>query len=62
MPAGAAWTWLEAYGLMEADPAVVHGDDWTAAREAVAARLDGLISRAALDAELARGAAFLRCG
>ena len=58
MPAGAAWTWLEAYGLMEADPAVVHGDDWTAAREAVAARLDGLISRAALDAELARGAAF----
>ena len=35
MPAGAEWTWLEAYGLMRADPRVVHGSDWQAACEAV---------------------------
>jgi len=35
MPAGAEWTWLEAYGLMEADPDVVHGSDWRTAYESV---------------------------
>ena len=58
MPAHAEWTWLEAYGLISADPVIVHGENWTAAREAVAARLESLIPRAALDAELARSAAF----
>lgn len=58
MPAHAEWTWLEAYGLMEADPVVVQGTDWTAARESVAERLERLIPREALDAELARSAAF----
>ena len=43
---------------MEADPDVVHGEDWTAARESVADRLEALISREDLDAELARSAAF----
>ena len=28
MPAGARWEWLEAYGLIEADAATVHGADW----------------------------------
>ncbi|HEY3322714.1 MAG TPA: DUF5107 domain-containing protein [Planctomycetota bacterium] len=30
MPARAEWTWAEAYGLLEADPAAVHAD-WTQA-------------------------------
>lgn len=34
MPAGATWTWLEAYGLVEADAEAVHGDDWAAATNA----------------------------
>jgi tetratricopeptide (TPR) repeat protein len=58
MPGSAEWTWLEAYGLMEADPTVVHRADWTAARESVAERLESLISREALNAELARSATF----
>ena len=43
---------------MEADPTIVHGTDWIAARESVAGRLECLISRETLDAELARSAAF----
>ncbi len=35
MPAGAEWTWLEAYGLMEADPEVVHGSNWQEAYQSV---------------------------
>jgi tetratricopeptide (TPR) repeat protein len=58
MPVNTEWTWLEAYGLMEADPTIVHGTDWIAARESVAGRLECLISRETLDAELARSAAF----
>ncbi|NOR82725.1 MAG: DUF5107 domain-containing protein [Ardenticatenales bacterium] len=58
MPAGAEWSWLEAYGLMEADPGVVHGAEWGQARQAVEGALGKLISRAALDAEFERGAEF----
>ncbi|WP_409495518.1 DUF5107 domain-containing protein [Amycolatopsis sp. cmx-11-12] len=39
LPPGEGWDWLEAYGPVTADPAAVHGKDWTAAREAVAAGL-----------------------
>ena len=35
MPARAQWSWVEAYGLLEVDPALVHGD-WAIARSAVA--------------------------
>lgn len=31
LPGGGSFEWLEAYGLLEADPALVHGADWTAA-------------------------------
>ena len=58
MPAGAEWTWLEAYALMEADPGVVHGADWGQARQAIEGALGKLISRADLDAEFERGAEF----
>jgi tetratricopeptide (TPR) repeat protein len=58
MPAGATWEWLEAYGLMAADPGIVHGSDWSAARQAVGEQLEALIPRRALDAELERGRAW----
>jgi hypothetical protein len=37
LPAGESWDWLEAYGPISADPAVIHGDDWQAATDAVVA-------------------------
>ena len=52
------WTWLEAYGLMEADAEAVHGEDWAAAQAAVRAPLDTLISEAELEAEHQAGAAW----
>jgi hypothetical protein len=55
MPGGAEWSWLEAYGLMEADPAAIHGSDWMAAREAVEEKLEQLIPRSLLTAEHERG-------
>ncbi|MEW2487678.1 DUF5107 domain-containing protein [Streptomyces sp. NPDC048411] len=36
---GAEFSWLESYGPLSADPRVVHGDDWTAARAETAQRL-----------------------
>ncbi|WP_030412940.1 DUF5107 domain-containing protein [Streptomyces sp. NRRL S-1448] len=50
---GGAFTWLEAYGPLAADPAVVHGADWAAAREAVAAGLAAALPRADVDAAYA---------
>lgn len=52
MPPGAEWSWLEAYTLMEADPAVVHGPDWAAAHRHVEARLDTLLPQARLESML----------
>ena len=60
MPAGAEWSWLEAYGLLETDPALVHGSDWSRAQGHVEQRLAGLISREALDREYARGTSMAR--
>jgi hypothetical protein len=54
MPGRADWSWLEAYGLMEADPDVVRGDDWAAAREEVSRRLDDLIPGERMEFELLR--------
>lgn len=53
MPARASWSWVEAYGLLHSDPAVVHGDDWAAARRAVTRDLEALVPRAGLDEMLA---------
>ena len=56
MPAGAEWSWIEAYGLMEADLVAVHGSDWARARRTAADALERLIQRADLEAELERSA------
>ncbi|NEA73966.1 DUF5107 domain-containing protein [Streptomyces sp. SID13588] len=53
MEAGAEFSWLEAYGPLAADPAAVHGDDWTAARAAVEDRLESVLPRADVDAAYA---------
>ncbi|MDF9816519.1 DUF5107 domain-containing protein [Streptomyces sp. SPB162] len=53
MEAGAEFSWLEAYGPLDADPAAVHGDDWGAARAAVETRLESVLPRADVDAAYA---------
>lgn len=58
MPSGAEWSWLEAYGLLEADREAVHGGAWGPARRAAESALDRLISYADLAAEFERGAGF----
>jgi len=52
MPAGAEWTWLEAYGLMEADPELVHSSDWRAAYQSVDEKLNEMLPQDLLDSEL----------
>ncbi len=59
MPARTTWEWLEGYGLMAADPAVVHGADWVAARETVHTGLETMLPRAAMDAEMERTVAWV---
>ena len=54
MPAVTCWDWLEAYGKMEADPAVTHGEDWDAAWKNVDAHLEEMLPNAFLESELLR--------
>ncbi len=56
MPARAEWSWLEAYTLMEADAAVVHGADWPAAYRHVQDRLDSILPQAYLESMLSDSA------
>lgn len=50
MPGGFRYQWTEAYGALQADPEVVHGEDWNAAVSVVEAGLEGLLPRASLEA------------
>jgi hypothetical protein len=43
MPPQSEWSWLEAYGLLEADPDKVHGADWQTAQTVVEDALEALI-------------------
>lgn len=58
MPAGADWSWLEAYGLAEANPSATHGSDWNKAIRSVGDALGVLIPKGKLEAEHQRGAGF----
>jgi len=58
MPAGAQWEWTEAYGLMEADPSLVHGSNWGAAVREVAGRLEESLPRESLEAQLRQSSAL----
>jgi hypothetical protein len=59
MLAGEAWSWLEAYGLLETDPSIVHGADWARAWQHADHQLQKLISFDALIEEYERGAGFV---
>lgn len=54
MPANACWDWLEAYGRMDADPAVTHGKDWEKAWQDVDTRLEKLLPDQWMEQELVR--------
>ncbi|MFG2193594.1 DUF5107 domain-containing protein [Streptomyces sp. NPDC048639] len=58
LEAGAEFAWLEAYGPLAADPAAVHGADWSAARAEAEARLEEVLPCADVDAAYA---AWLPC-
>jgi hypothetical protein len=53
MPTG-EWTWIEAYGLLETDPAAVHGDNWSESQHSVEIALEQLIPKSTLKAEFER--------
>ncbi|WP_194892867.1 DUF5107 domain-containing protein [Catenulispora pinisilvae] len=57
LPGETTWEWVEAYGLLEADPAAVHGT-WDEARDAVAGALERLLPRTALEAALVQTRQF----
>ncbi|MEU3777891.1 DUF5107 domain-containing protein [Streptomyces sp. NPDC032472] len=46
---GAEVSWLEAYGPLAADPASVHGPDWSAARTAAGQALDAALPPGGID-------------
>ncbi len=46
---GAEFAWLEAYGPLSADGALVHGDDWAAARAEAEGRLERALPRATVE-------------
>jgi len=57
MPPLAAWHWTEAFGRLDADPAVTHGADWGAAWRHAAGRLEARLPEAEVEsrhAEYAR--------
>ncbi|MCD2497628.1 DUF5107 domain-containing protein [Microbacterium nymphoidis] len=62
MPAGATWSWTEAYGLLEVDGAVALGDSWDAAIDEVASSPAAERLRAAIEAESIRSTAQDRVG
>jgi tetratricopeptide (TPR) repeat protein len=51
MPAHTEWAWMVGYGLMEAQPAITHGDDWSTAQGEVKERLEQIMTQADFEAE-----------
>jgi hypothetical protein len=52
LPAGAEWSWLEAYGNAQVDTRLAHGADWDAAVAHCQSRVDDLIASSELHAAL----------
>lgn len=59
LPPREQWAWLEAYGMVTAPAAEVHGTHWSNAREAVAQGVDELVSEATLERVLAEAKAWV---
>lgn len=49
MPARAEWSWTEAYGLMEADPARTHDKDWQVVKREIESKLERLLPEPTLE-------------
>ena len=49
MPANTEWAWTEAFGLLEADPAAVHSNNWNESWRAAGALLEKALPEAAVD-------------
>jgi tetratricopeptide (TPR) repeat protein len=60
MPAGSFWSWVEAYGWIETDPSVTHGEDWEHAKASVAEAIERSIPAVELDLALSDAAAWTR--
>jgi tetratricopeptide (TPR) repeat protein len=58
MPPGADWSWLEAYGLLQADAALVHSTDWEQVIQSVEAELQFLSLYTELTREYEQGAEY----
>ena len=58
MPANTQWEWLEAYGLMEADPKVTHSHDWRNAYETVDQKLKVMMPLELLKSKLIESVSF----
>lgn len=58
MPPGAVWDWAQVFGLLEADPALVHAPSWPSARAAADQAIKALVSPAQLAAIEAECRAF----
>ena len=54
MPAKACWQWVEAYGMMKADPDIVHSSNWEEAYTHVDSQLEKDLPRHILEDELNR--------
>ncbi|MGC8668618.1 MAG: DUF5107 domain-containing protein [Chthonomonadales bacterium] len=54
MPAGAVWSWTEAFGPLSARPECIHSPDWETACTEADARIEELVSKPALAAIHAR--------
>jgi tetratricopeptide (TPR) repeat protein len=50
MPARTTWAWTEAFGLLEADPAKVHSNNWSEAWHEADAKIEALLPRARIEA------------
>jgi len=58
MPPG-EWSWLEAYGMLQTDPAAVHGESWEQAQHGVECSLESLIGYQDFRDEFARSEALV---
>lgn len=54
MPPRTSWSWLECYGLMDADPVPIHGEDWDRACKVAEAALEALAPASRVEDEFGR--------
>lgn len=58
MPAGAEWSWVEAYGNARVDTGIAHGADWAAAVEHSEERVASLVDEQTMESARSAAASF----